>query len=147
MHVRALAIIAVLPIAMLSLPSTAHAQRVTTQRCWSGPDWRDVEACNRSYAAEVARAARREASEERARLRNIDNADRVARARERRFENEARTREVAREATARAQERAWANEDRRREQVDRARERASERARERQMERAFDRPTRYQRWP
>jgi hypothetical protein len=147
MRARALVVIAALPIAIASVPATAQAQRVTTRRCWSDSDWRSFEACNRAYDAEVAGAARREAAEERARLRQIDNADRAERARERRLESAAHAREVAQEARDRARERVLRDDERRREQVERAQERARERVRERQIERSFDRPIRLQRWP
>lgn len=154
MRVRALVVIATLPVLIAAAPAAAHAQRVTTSRCWTGSDWRYSDACSRSHDVEAARAARREASEERARLRAMDNVDRVARAREQRLEHEAsarerrlesaeRAREVAREASARAEERAMRNADRRREQLERTRERAHER----EIERSFDRPVHYQRWP
>ena len=142
MRVRALTVLAVLPMALVLAPATAHAQRLVTPRCWSSSDWRSDEACNRSYDAEVARAARREATEERARLRAIDNADRVARNRMQRLETAARARDAARMATARAEERAWRNNELHREQAERARERV----RERQAERSRERAIRYRSW-
>jgi hypothetical protein len=139
MHARTLVLLSVLPIALISVPAAAQGQRVVTRSCWSSSNWRSVEACNRSYDAEIARAARREAATERTRLRNVDNADRAeARARARAIENTERAREHAREASLRAQDRAWREAD--------LRIQREERQRERQAMRSSTRPTRYQRW-